>query len=223
MSMELLRKVSGSYARVGKRVLDVGAATGAVLLLSPVMLLAAAAVKASSRGPALFGQERPGKNGKPFTILKFRSMKIFEDSYDSAGNELTNDERVTPVGRVLRRTSIDELPQLVNVLKGDMSIVGPRPALQYQVDRYTDEQRQRLLVRPGITGLAQVSGRNSLSWEEKIRLDLEYVQSLSLLADLRIIFKTFSVVAAGGGLHFRRHDSLSEHHGALRQHIGEDV
>lgn len=213
---------SGSfYRRRGKRIFDVLGAGSALIVLSPVFAVATVLVKATSRGPVFFAQERPGLHGKSFRILKFRSMLIFEDSYSDDGKELSNDERVTKVGRVLRRMSVDELPQLFNMVRGDMSIVGPRPALSYQVERYDAEQMKRLEVRPGLTGLAQVSGRNSLSWEEKIALDLEYVETLSFANDLRIIGRTFGVVLGGSGLRFEKYDALSQHDGNLREHIGE--
>lgn len=209
------------YARHGKRVVDIGLSSLALALLSPVLLLVAALVKATSRGPAFFVQERAGVKGRPFRMVKFRSMRTFEDSYGPQGQELSNDQRVTSVGGVLRRSSVDELPQLFNVLMGDMSLVGPRPALMYQVERYDDAQRRRLGVRPGMTGLAQVSGRNSLSWEEKIELDVAYVRDVSLLLDLRILARTAVVVLSGAGLRFETHDRLSEHDGELRRHIGD--
>ncbi|ADG73674.1 Undecaprenyl-phosphate galactose phosphotransferase [Cellulomonas flavigena DSM 20109] len=211
------------YARRGKRLADAVASAVLLVPLAPVFAVIAAAVKATSRGPVLFAQERPGLHGKPFQILKFRSMRTFEDSYDADGAELSNSARITPVGRVLRRTSLDELPQLVNVLRGEMSIVGPRPALMYQVERYDDVQRQRLDVRPGITGLAQVRGRNELTWEEKIAVDLEYVRTVSASLDLRIVLRTFRVVISGGGVQFSRYDKLSAHNGDLRAHVGENA
>lgn len=209
------------YARLGKRVLDLLVSSVGIAVLSPILAIVAIAVKTTSRGPVLFGQSRPGRYGKAFRILKFRSMLTFEDSYDSTGAELSNEQRITRVGRFLRRFSLDELPQLFNVWIGDMSLVGPRPALQYQVDRYDDRQRGRMDVKPGITGLAQVSGRNSLTWEQKIALDLKYVRSLSFKLDISIIFQTFGVVLFGKGISFERYDSLSDHHGDLRRHIGE--
>ncbi|WP_136042843.1 MULTISPECIES: sugar transferase [unclassified Microbacterium] len=209
------------YARVGKRIIDLLGSAVAIAVLSPIFLVAAALIKVSSRGPVFFYQDRPGLRGHTFRIVKFRSMRTFEDSYDAEGNELTNDQRVTPVGAVLRRTSIDELPQLFNVLVGQMSLVGPRPALLYQVERYTPEQRQRMAVRPGMTGLAQVSGRNSLTWEQKISQDLKYVRNVSLELDVRIVVRTLGVVVSGSGLRFEKHDDLSEHGGQLRRHIGE--
>lgn len=209
------------YRKHGKRIMDVVGSGAAIAVLSPVLLTTGALIKGTSRGPVFFLQERPGRDGKPFQILKFRSMLTFEDSYDDDGRELSNDERITGVGRVIRRFSIDELPQLINVLKGDMSLVGPRPALMYQAERYDDHERRRLEVLPGITGLAQVNGRNSLSWEEKIAYDVEYVDGLSFLGDMKIMLRTVAVVLGGAGIRFEKHDRLSEHNGSLRSHIGE--
>lgn len=213
--------LSTFYARLGKRILDLFGSAAAIVLLSPVLLVSAILIKVSSRGPVFFYQDRPGIRERTFRIVKFRSMRTFEDSYDANGNELGNDQRITPFGAVLRRTSIDELPQLFNVFLGQMSLVGPRPALPYQVERYSAQQRQRMLVRPGMTGLAQVSGRNSLTWEQKIEMDLRYVRRVSLGLDLNILIRTVSVVVSGSGLRFERHDDLSEHDGQLRRHIGE--
>lgn len=210
----------GFYARFGKRVLDVLGSSVGIVALSPVFAVSAALVK-TTKGPAFFLQDRPGQHGRMFRILKFRSMRTFEDSYDDQGNELSNDERITRVGAILRRISIDELPQLFNVLLGQMSLVGPRPALQYQVQRYDETQRQRLDVRPGMTGLAQVSGRNSLTWEQKIALDLEYVRTVNVRKDLKILAMTVNVVLGGTGIEFAKHDDLSQHDGDLRRHIGE--
>ncbi|WP_341975741.1 sugar transferase [Microbacterium sp. LTA6] len=209
------------YARFGKRVLDLFGSAIAIIVLSPVLLVTGVLVKTTSRGPVFFFQERPGLRARTFRIIKFRSMLTFEDSYDDEGNELTNDQRVTRVGAIMRRTSIDELPQLFNVFLGDMSLVGPRPALPYQVERYDATQRKRMDVRPGMTGLAQVKGRNSLSWEEKIAMDLAYVRHVSLGLDLKIMVKTVNVVVSGSGLRFEKHDELSAHNGDLRRHIGE--
>lgn len=221
MNPRVTRGESGFYGKRGKRVFDLVASAVAIIVLSPILVASAVLVNVTSRGPIFFAQERPGMHGKSFRIFKFRSMLTFEESYDAQGNELSNDERITRVGRVLRRTSIDELPQLFNVFLGHMSLVGPRPALQYQVERYDARQLRRLNVRPGMTGLAQVKGRNSLTWEEKIAMDLAYVQNVSLGLDVRIMAKTVSVVVSGSGLRFEKHDALSEHDGELRRHIGE--
>lgn len=177
----------------GKRVVDL--ALLAVVAL-PALVIGAAcavAVKLTSKGPVLFRQERVGMGGRPFTILKFRTMVHGDNPiFPDAG-------RITSVGRWLRRLSLDELPQLVNVARGEMSIVGPRPTLQYQVDRYDERQRGRLAVRPGLTGLAQVRGRNALSWHERIEYDLEYVRTQSPLLDLRLVLATIKPMLTGEG------------------------
>ncbi|MET3861670.1 lipopolysaccharide/colanic/teichoic acid biosynthesis glycosyltransferase [Dietzia sp. 2505] len=199
------------YMSFGKRALDIVGATAGLLTSAPVTLLFAASVKAESRGPVFYRQQRVGRDGVPFQILKFRSMLTPEDSHDSNGVLLENYARVTRVGAFMRRFSIDELPQLFNILLGDMSIVGPRPTLQYQVDRYSELEKKRLTVRPGLTGLAQVSGRNSLTWKEKIAKDLEYIDHVSFLADLRIIARTFAAVFDVESTAFVAHDALSSH------------
>ena len=157
-------------------------------------LICAAAVKATSRGPVFFRQERIGMAGTPFRVWKFRTMvdgdnPIFPDA-----------TRITSAGRVLRRLSLDELPQLINVATGEMSVVGPRPTLPYQVERYDDHQRLRLAVRPGLTGLAQISGRNSLSWSDRIEFDVTYVETQSVREDLRILARTARTLLSGEGL-----------------------
>ena len=163
-------------------------------VIVPVGVLCALAIRLDSSGPALFRQERVGKNGSPFTVYKFRTMV-------NEPNPIVPDaSRITRVGKILRRFSLDELPQLINVANGTMSIVGPRPTLQYQVDRYSDFQRRRLEVRPGLTGLAQVNGRNALNWDRRIELDVEYVERQSLLLDLQIIARTIKTVLSGEGI-----------------------
>jgi undecaprenyl phosphate N,N'-diacetylbacillosamine 1-phosphate transferase len=181
-----------------KRALDVSLSAALLLVLSPIMIAIAAAVRATSPGGALFRQTRVGTGGRPFVICKFRTMVA--GAPQSRLYSHRDDPRVTRVGRVLRRTSLDELPQLLNILKGEMSFVGPRPDLPHHVDKYTEAQRQRLAMRPGVTGWAQVNGRNRLSWEERISLDLEYIRGWSLLRDLVIGFKTVKVVLTGDGV-----------------------
>jgi len=180
----------------GKRVLDLGLV--ALLAVPAALILGAAAlaVACSSRGPVLFRQERIGSGGQPFTLLKLRTMRHDPDRPIGFPDELP----VTLVGRVLRRTSMDELPQLWNVARGDMSVVGPRPPIAEHVARYDERQRGRLVVRPGLTGLAQVRGRNALSWAERINLDLEYVQTQSVGLDLRILASTLRAVLVGEGV-----------------------
>lgn len=177
----------------GKRLVDLAVLAVVALPAALVGVVCAVAVRVTSRGPVLFLQERIGQDGVPFTVWKFRTMvagdnPIFPDA-----------TRITSAGRWLRRLSLDELPQLVNVARGEMSIVGPRPTLAYQVERYTDRQRSRLDVRPGLTGLAQVNGRNALSWSDRIEWDLAYVQTQSPLLDLRILARTLATVLGGEG------------------------
>lgn len=173
-----------------KRLFDIIAAITGLVLLSPLLLFLAAAAQLKIGSPVLFRQQRPGLNGKSFTIYKFRTM----DVYDSKGSPLPDDERLPAFGKFLRSTSLDELPELFNVLKGNMSIVGPRPLMTKYLDRYTHEQARRHQVKPGITGWAQVNGRNAVSWEDKFRLDVWYVDNWSLYIDLKIILKSFALV-----------------------------
>lgn len=176
-----------------KRVLDITVLAIVAIPALVVGVVCAVAVLATSRGPILFKQERVGRFGRPFTVLKFRTMTVGD-------NPIFPDEtRITRSGRWLRRFSLDELPQLINVARGDMSIVGPRPTLAYQVDRYSNRQRLRLAVRPGLTGLAQVNGRNTLNWSDRIEYDIEYVQRQSLWLDLTILVKTAKAVVSGDG------------------------
>lgn len=196
----------------------VGASAGCLLMAVPGLVIALA-IRIESRGPIFFTQERIGKDGIPFNMFKFRSMLVLEDSYNADGEPLGNYERVTKVGGILRRSSLDEVPQLLNVLRGEMSIVGPRPTLRYQVERYTGRQFRRLAVRPGLTGLAQVGGRNSLTWEQKIELDLKYVDTRTAIGDIRLMLRTFQVLITGESTNFVAHDALSEHNADYRAHI----
>lgn len=175
------------YRCYGKRWLDLAVALPAFLLLSPAMLVIALLVRSKLGRPVLFRQVRPGLNGRPFTMAKFRTMS---DRRGANGALLPDSERLTALGRTLRSTSLDELPELWNVIKGDMSIVGPRPLLMQYVDRYTPEQMRRHEARPGITGLAQVNGRNAISWEEKFAFDVWYVDHVSLGLDVKIVAET---------------------------------
>ena len=176
-----------------KRILDVAIASTALVLLSPVYALVAYKVKKNLGSPVLFRQTRPGLYGQPFEMIKFRSMK---DALDTAGNPLPDSERLTPFGKMLRATSLDEMPELWNVIKGDMSIVGPRPLLMEYLPLYNSEQAKRHEVRPGITGYAQVNGRNAISWEKKFELDTWYVENQSLWLDFKIMLKTVKKVLA---------------------------
>lgn len=184
-----------------KRLMDVVLSAVGVVLISPVLILLALMIKATSRGAVLFRQTRVGLNGQEFQMLKFRSMVVNAEKQldalraeQNAGNEIlfkmSNDPRVTRVGRVMRRFSLDELPQLFNVIGGSMSLVGPRPPLPNEVTQYANHVHRRFLVKPGITGLWQVSGRSSLSWEESVRLDLSYVENWTMLTDVVILMRT---------------------------------
>ena len=172
------------------RAADIAVAGSALVVASPVLVLAAFAVKLTSPGPALFRQTRVGKDGSDFELLKLRTMVVGAEGQGSGFAVDEGDPRITRAGRLLRRLSLDELPQLWNVVRGEMSIVGPRPTLAYQVERYTPRQRRRLEVKPGITGWAQVHGRAALPWDERIELDVWYVEHRSALLDLRILAKT---------------------------------
>ena len=175
------------YRRLDKRLLDLVLLVPAFVLLGPAMIAVAFLVRFKLGSPMLFRQRRPGLHGKPFVILKFRTMT---DTRDAQGNLLPDSDRLTSFGRLLRRTSLDELPELFNVLKGEMSLVGPRPLLVQYLERYTPEQMRRHEVRPGITGWAQVNGRNALTWEHKFALDVWYVDNLSPWLDCKILFLT---------------------------------
>lgn len=180
----------------GKRVLDILLTLASAPVWIPVCIVCAVVIRVDSPGPILFRQRRVGRAGASFDVLKFRSMVD-----DPKGNPIIPDEkRVTRVGRVLRRWSLDELPQLLSVLRGEMSLVGPRPTLEYQVERYDERQRQRLAVRPGLTGLAQLNGRNSISWTARIQWDLEYIQRQSPWFDLQLLALTPVAVLTGRGI-----------------------
>ena len=176
-----------------KRLLDIIIASIALILLSPLYAFVAYKVKKNLGSPVLFRQVRPGLHGKPFEMIKFRTMK---DAVDADGNPLPDSERLTPFGKMLRSTSLDEMPELWNVIKGDMSVVGPRPLLTEYLPLYTAEQAKRHHVRPGMTGHAQVNGRNAIGWEEKFKLDTWYVENQSTLLDFKIMFKTVHKVLA---------------------------
>jgi lipopolysaccharide/colanic/teichoic acid biosynthesis glycosyltransferase len=183
------------------RSLDLLLASLLLALASPFLALAALLVRLESRGPAFYQQRRVGRGGTPFELLKLRTMVAGAEAMGAGIYVVEGDPRITRVGRLLRRLSLDELPNLVNVLRGEMAIVGPRPTVQEQVDRYTERQRRRLEVRPGITGWAQVNGRTSLPWPERIELDVWYVEHRSLRLDLRILAKTARMLATGRGLY----------------------
>ena len=185
------------YARYIKRILDVICSLLGLIILSPVLLIVAILVRIKLGSPIIFKQDRPGKDEKIFTLYKFRSMT---DKRDVDGNLLPDDVRLTRFGKMLRATSLDELPELWNILKGDMSVIGPRPLLIEYLPYYKDAEKCRHDVRPGLSGLAQVSGRNLVEWDERLHLDVEYVNNISLRLDLVIIFNTIRVVLNKDGL-----------------------
>ena len=195
---------------VTKRILDAGVAGVGLVVTAPLQAAVALAVLAKHGRPVLFRQPRPGKDGRVFELVKFRTMLLPDDQ------RLSDADRLTPLGRFLRSTSLDELPTLWNVLKGDMSLVGPRPLLVQYLERYSPEQARRHEVRPGITGLAQVRGRNNLDWDDKFALDVEYVDNRSLGLDLRILWETVAVVLLRRGISADGHVTMSEFRGAGR-------
>lgn len=185
------------YAKYIKRILDFILSLLAIIVLSPILLIVAILVRTKLGSPIIFKQQRPGKDEKIFTLFKFRTMT---DEKDENGKLLSDDVRLTKFGKLLRSTSLDELPELFNILKGDMSIVGPRPLLVKYLPLYNDEQKHRHDVCPGFTGYAQVNGRNALSWEDKFKLDVEYANSISFLLDIKIVLKTIKVVLCREGI-----------------------
>jgi lipopolysaccharide/colanic/teichoic acid biosynthesis glycosyltransferase len=199
------------YRRTGKRLLDLGLTTPALLLLAPVGLALAALIRLKLGSPVLFRQPRPGRDGQIFELIKFRTMT---DARDPSGKPLPDDQRLTPFGGRLRRSSLDELPTLWNVIRGDMSLVGPRPLLVRYLDRYTQEQSRRHEVAPGITGWAQINGRNAITWEQKFELDVWYVENVSLRTDLAILFRTVVQVLAQRDISAEEHATMPEFMGS---------
>ena len=199
--------------------MDVVVAAAGLVVTSPLQAVAAVAVWRELGSPVLFRQQRPGLGGRPFSLLKLRTMR---DAVDASGHVLPDASRLTPLGRRLRASSIDELPELWNVLRGDMSLVGPRPLLMEYLDRYTPEQARRHEVRPGVTGLAQVSGRNALTWEEKFALDVWYADHVSLGLDLRILWRTVRVVVARDGISAADHETMPEFRGPASRGSGQE-
>lgn len=181
-----------------KRVIDFTVALTALIILSPLMLIVALLIKLNRDGPVLFKQKRPGLGGKIFTVYKFRTMSV--KTHDEQGRELSDFERMSKIGNLLRKTSVDELPQFINILKGDMSFIGPRPLLTEYLELYTPEQMRRHEVRPGISGWAQVNGRNTITWEEKFMLDVEYVDNMSFGMDIKIFVRTILNVLKQDGI-----------------------
>lgn len=186
-----------------KRVFDVAIAGVLLVLLSPLLLAIACSIRLGSRGPAIFRQERAGRNGMPFTLYKFRTMRLDADPFGPSPRS-GQDPRLTRLGRFLREGSLDELPQLLNIVKGDMSLVGPRPLYMSQVAQWNERQKKRLLVKPGLTGLAQISGRGDLTIEEKLEFDVKYVEQTGLWPDCRILAATAARVFSRGGIYERR-------------------
>jgi lipopolysaccharide/colanic/teichoic acid biosynthesis glycosyltransferase len=201
------------YHRRGKRLLDLAVALPAVLLAAPALVVAALLVRLRLGSPILFRQARPGRGGEPFTLYKLRTMR---DRRDPAGELLGDEARLTPLGRFLRRASLDELPTLWNVVRGEMSLVGPRPLLLEYLPRYSAEQARRHEVPPGITGWAQIHGRNTLTWEEKFSRDIWYVDHVSLGLDLRILGATLLAVFRRDGIHAEGHATMPKFEGSER-------
>lgn len=204
------------YKRYIKRPMDFILSLFAIVVLSPVFLVLAILVRIKLGSPVIFQQKRPGLNEKIFTLYKFRTMT---DEKDENGNLLPDEVRLTKFGKLLRSTSLDELPELFNILKGDMSIVGPRPLLVQYLTLYNDEQKKRHLVRPGLTGLAQVNGRNAISWEEKFDLDVRYVNNISFLLDCKIILQTIMKVLIREGINSETAATMEPFQGSKNERI----
>ena len=202
-----------------KRGMDFAVAFVAILVLSPLMLIVSILIKLNRDGPVLFKQKRPGINGKIFTVYKFRTMSV--KTHDENGRELSDFERMSKIGNLLRKTSVDELPQFINILKGDMSFIGPRPLLTEYLELYTPEQMRRHEVRPGISGWAQVNGRNTITWEEKFRYDVEYVDKMSLKMDIYILIKTVLNVLKQDGINSGEANTMEKFRGTDKEEVKE--
>jgi sugar transferase EpsL len=205
--MPLNQQNKSIYRALGKRLFDLALSVPALVILLPVLAVLALLVRITLASPVLFRQLRPGFQGKPFELYKFRTMN---NKCDQDGKLLPDAERLTKFGRLLRSTSIDELPELFNVLKGDMSLVGPRPLLMQYLERYTPEQARRHEVKPGITGWAQANGRNAITWEEKFKLDVWYVDNVSLLLDVKIILMTIWKIIKREGINQKGQATMEE-------------
>lgn len=205
---EIYQRKSTAYKLI-KRLMDILLSVVALVVLSPVFLVTAAAIKSEDRGPVFFVQQRAGKDMKPFRMYKFRSMYVNADEKlnemmkdnEQTGHafKIKDDPRITKTGKVIRRFSIDELPQLINIIKGDMSIVGPRPILTFQMEECSEYERQRLVVQPGLTCYWQIGGRSDVTWEEWVQLDLDYIEDMSLWTDIKMIVRTVPAVLCGNG------------------------
>jgi undecaprenyl phosphate N,N'-diacetylbacillosamine 1-phosphate transferase len=206
----------GSYRRVFKRPMDFILSLIAIIVLSPAILIVSLFVKVNLGGPVLFKQKRPGKNEKIFMMYKFRTMT---DERDEKGEFLPDSVRLTKFGKFLRSTSLDELPELLNILKGDMSIIGPRPLLVQYLPLYNEHQKRRHEVRPGLSGLAQVSGRNAISWEDKFNLDVEYVNNMSFIGDWTIIILTIKKVFVREGINSESSATMEPFKGTNKERI----
>lgn len=206
-----MHKPYGPYERFIKRTQDFICALLAIIILSPVLLVVAILVRIKLGSPVLFTQERPGRNGKIFKLYKFRTMLPAKDGVIDISQD---SERLTPFGKKLRSTSLDELPELFNILKGDMSVVGPRPLLVQYLDRYNEHQARRHEVRPGFTGLAQVNGRNAITWEDKFNYDVDYVDRITFLGDWKIVFKTVATVFKREGISGNESATMTEFMGS---------
>lgn len=202
-----------------KRGMDFAVAFVALLVFSPLMLIVSILIKLNRDGPVLFKQKRPGINGKIFTVYKFRTMTV--KTHDENGRELSDFERMSKIGNLLRKTSVDELPQFINILKGDMSFIGPRPLLTEYLELYTPEQMRRHEVRPGISGWAQVNGRNTITWEEKFRYDVEYVDKMSLKMDIYILIKTVLNVLKQDGINSGEANTMEKFRGTEKEEVKE--
>lgn len=211
------KKRKGIYERFIKRPLDIAISAVSIVCMSPCYLVVAILVKKKLGSPVIFKQERPGKNEKIFTMYKFRTMN---DARDITGELLPDSARLTDFGKMLRSTSLDELPELFNILKGDMSLVGPRPLLVSYLDRYSEFQRHRHDVRPGLTGYSQVNGRNAISWEEKFEMDVWYVDHVSFMTDLKISVKTFTTVMKRDGISSGTSETMEEFMGTEEERDG---